>query len=76
MKKIDSNECHTEFGLFIKEARIEKKLTQNDVAEALGISRPYLSYIERGERNIDLADAIKICDGLGIDIREFISRYM
>ena len=76
MRKIDSDVCHAEFGQYIKTARKERKLTQTDVAEALGVSRVYVSYIERGQREVDLADALRICEVLGVDIRDFVSRYM
>ena len=38
-------------GLQLKEARIKKKLTQEEVAEKAGITTTYYAMIERGEVN-------------------------
>ena len=43
----------------IKELRLRKKMTQEQVAEKSGFSKDYISMIERGERNpSDKAKAI------------------
>lgn len=76
MKTIDTNECHSMFGNYIKTARMRKKVSQCAVAEALGISQSYLSYIEMGKREIDLALAFKLCDVLELDMRDFINKHM
>ena len=76
MGLIDAKECHIQFGRFIQEARVEKKMLQRELAEKVGITQPYLSYLERGERDIDLALAMKICGALNIDIQEFASKYL
>ena len=76
MKKIEIKECHTEFGNFIKESRMRQNLSQSEVADQVGLSQSYLSYIEKGKRDVDLAVAMKICEALNLDIREFISLYI
>lgn len=76
MKLLDSKECHIAFGKYIKDIRERKGLSQYEVAETLGVSQPYLSYIERGERDVDLAVAFKLCDIVGTDIRDFINKFM
>ena len=76
MGLIDTKQCHIQFGRFIQEARIEKKILQRELAEKVGITQPYLSYLERGERDIDLALAMKICVVLNTDIREFVNKYL
>ena len=47
---------------YLKKLREERQMTQEDVAEALGLSRSYYVRIENKERqkNIDLSLAIKI----------------
>ncbi|MBT9167933.1 MAG: hypothetical protein DDT20_00875 [Firmicutes bacterium] len=49
----------------IQIARLEKGLSQGEVATALGISRGYLSEIESGNRGLSPALARKICQLLG-----------
>lgn len=76
MRKIDSRECHLSFGRFIKQRRELLKLQQKEIAEKVGITQPYLSYIERGERDIDLPLALNLCEALELDINEFVKNYL
>lgn len=74
MKNIDQEKISKEFGAFIREAREKKGLFQADVAEQVGISRVYYTYIEAGHRQAYFALAINICNVLDLDINEFIKR--
>ena len=44
-------------GIRLKECRIEKKLSQSDIAEILNCSSNHISMIERGERNLTYENA-------------------
>lgn len=61
-----------EFGRFIREAREARGLFQEDVAQALGVTRAYISAFELGKRNIDLGMALRLCDALDVDLNDFI----
>lgn len=63
------------FGSFIRNGRLEKKLSQTDVAKHLGLTQSYYAYIELGHRNVDLSLAMRICDYLELDLGEFIRQY-
>ena len=76
MKLLDSKECHIAFGKYIKDIRERKGINQTEIAEKLGVSQPYLSYLERGERDVDLSLALNLCDAVGTDIRDFINKYL
>ena len=76
MKTIDAKDCHVAFGKYIKMSRERKGLSQSEVANILGVSQPYYSRIESGLRDVDLAFAFKICDVIGVDIRDFANRYL
>jgi transcriptional regulator with XRE-family HTH domain len=76
MKIINNSECLDGFGKFIRDGRERKDLFQSDVAELLGISQPFYSMIERGERQVDFVLALEICKVLGLDINDFIRTYM
>lgn len=78
MKKIENSECLARFGDFIKKGRIKRDMLQSEVAAVVGITQAYYSYIENGskERNVDLVLALKICQALGLDLNDFIKRYM
>lgn len=76
MKKIENSECLIGFGAFIRDQREYMGMFQDEVAKEVGISQAYYSYIERGERAVDLILAIKICRVLRLDLNDFIREYM
>lgn len=47
--------------LSIKVARVEKDMTQKDLAEAVGVSRQTVNAIEKGEYNPTIKLCRKIC---------------
>ncbi len=56
------------FNELIKKRRIEKNLTQQEVADKIGISRNYLSDIENGRYNPSFKRAIQLATLLEIDL--------
>lgn len=76
MKNDEKRACHEAFGKYIKDIRERKGLSQTEVALSLGMSQPYYSRIESGKRDVDLAVAIKICEVIGVDIRDFANKYL
>ena len=54
-------------GRRVREARIDRELSQEQVAEAARVSRPYLSAVERGERNVGIVNLIRIAHVLRVD---------
>lgn len=76
MKIIENSECLTGFGKFIREKREQTNLYQSDVASLLGVSQVYYSHIERGERNVDLVMAMRICQILNLNLSDYIKSYL
>lgn len=76
MREIKNSECLDGFGKFITAGRIRANVNQVDVARKLGISQSYYSYIENGQREVDLVMALNICSILDLDLRDFIGNYM
>ena len=66
------------FNLFIgkriSELRKLKKLSQQDLAFKSDLDRTYISSIERGQRSISLAVAIKLSSALEIDLLKLIEK--
>ena len=62
---IDENALKV-FGTNLKEARDQKKLTQEDIAKDAGITTSYYARIERGEENPTFAVIQNICKVLKI----------
>jgi len=53
-------------GQRLKKARIDKKMTQEKLAEKLDVSIAFLSRIERGSSHINLKRLTQICEILGV----------
>lgn len=53
-------------GQRLKTARINKKMTQENLAEQLDVSVAFLSRIERGSSHINLKRLTQICEILGV----------
>lgn len=53
-------------GKRVKSARVRRGLTQEGLAETVGVSQNYLSAIERGDKIPRLATFIKIANGLQV----------
>ena len=69
----NKSEILTEFGLVIRELRLERQISQEALADICGLHRTYVSDIELCKRNISLENIEKIANALGVSI-EFIFR--
>nr|MBU1327686.1 helix-turn-helix domain-containing protein [Candidatus Omnitrophota bacterium] len=54
------------FGALIKEARIQKGLSQKQLAHRIGMKQPDVSRIEEGRKNVTLYTVMRFCNVLGI----------
>ncbi len=57
----------------IKSARIKNKLTQENLAEKLDVSVPYLSRVECGDTRINLKRLSQICEILKVSEGEILN---
>ncbi|OGX17210.1 MAG: hypothetical protein A3K83_03775 [Omnitrophica WOR_2 bacterium RBG_13_44_8b] len=53
-------------GMTIRNMRVQKKLSQTELASTVGMKQPDLSKIEEGKKNITLATLTSLCRALGI----------
>ena len=60
-------------GKFIANLRKEKKLTQEQLAEKLGVTSKSVSRWENGKNMPDYSILKELCNILGIDVNEFLS---
>lgn len=57
----------TLLGAKVRELRLSRRLSQEGLAEALGMSARYLAGIERGERNLTLDSVDALAEQLGVE---------
>jgi len=65
-----------DFGNFIKEKRLEKGLSQADVAKLLNISQVAYGRYELGSRDAGLNMILRIADVLDFSPGEFFNNYI
>ena len=58
------------FGERVREERLKRGLSQEDLAFRADLHRTYIGMIERAEKNITLINICKICDALEIPLKE------
>ena len=60
-------------GKFIAKCRKDKNITQEQLAEKLGVSNKSISRWENGKNMPDYSILKELCDTLDIDVNEFLS---
>lgn len=60
------------FGHKVREVRLSKGLSQEELAELAGVHRTYIGMVERAEKNITLSNIEKIAKALNLDISELL----
>lgn len=60
------------FGERVRARRSVLGLSQEDLAHRAGLHRTYIGSVERGERNVSLANIVRIARALGVDAAELV----
>jgi transcriptional regulator with XRE-family HTH domain len=60
------------FGNRLHEVRKAKRMTQEKLAEAAGLSRNYVNDVERGRRNVTLTTVERLARALGVKMAELM----
>ena len=69
---MNKNRLNT-FGPVLRQLRVEKRLTQDQLSEMIGVASPYISMLESGHKypNLDMlfkvSDALKVRPGAILD---------
>ncbi len=58
------------FGNRVRKIRMEQNISQEELGFRCGLSKNYISDVERGARNVSLVTIEKIARGLEIPIKE------
>ena len=65
----------TEFHEVLRNLRKERKVTQQEMADALNITQPTYNKYEKGTREPDMKTLIRIADYYGISLDLLTGRY-
>ena len=60
------DKIEVKFGHRIKELRLKQNISQEELAFRCGLSKNYISDVERGTRNVSLKSIEKIANGLSL----------
>ena len=66
--KTDSDGVLRQLGAAIRAARLERKLSQEALADAAGIDRSHMGKIERGERNLSVLNVARVSAALNLSV--------
>lgn len=58
----------------IRQLRVMKKLSQEELGSRSGLDRTYISGVERGIRNISLRSLESIVNGIDVPVTAFLDR--
>ncbi len=56
----------------IKQHRLDKHMTQSEIAKLVGITENYFARLERGERSLTVDTLYKISKGLGVSSQDLL----
>ncbi len=59
-------------GANVKHLRTEKEMSQEELAQAVGVSRAMIAQVERGTKSLTLALGKEIADVFGVPINELL----
>ncbi|MGW4370099.1 helix-turn-helix domain-containing protein [Nocardia takedensis] len=69
MNYVDTK-IRTEFGKRLRRIRLERDLSQEELAERANLHRTYISSIERGVQSVSLDNIAKISRVLNVELSE------
>jgi len=73
MEKSIPRDDYARFLLHLRETREKSGLTQEQVAEKLGVTQTFISKCERGERRMDILEVRDYCAALQMPFEKFIA---
>lgn len=68
----DSTRARQVFAKNMRVKRLENELSQEALAELVGLHRTYIGSVERGERNISIDNMSRIAGALNINLGDLI----
>ena len=69
----DQKQLAVRLGAEIRRIRLERGMTQEDLADAARITTNYVSLVELGKTNVTLAKATMIAGAFGVTLSELLA---
>jgi len=66
--------AHAALGRAIRDFRLDRRLSQEELAHRSGMHRTYLGGIERGERNPSYTNIRRLATALGVNASDLIAQ--
>ena len=67
MDKTISNKKYLRLIAWLRETRIQKKMSVRELGELLGVSNSFVTKIEQAERRLDVYEYVQYCHVLQVD---------
>lgn len=64
-----------QFGQRVAALRDKKDISQEKLAEIVGVHRTYIGFIEQGKRNPTIGNIRKIAKALGVSLKDLFSPF-
>ena len=68
------SQAHVALGRAVREARVDRGISQEELAARSGMHRTYVGGIERGERNVSYANMLRLAEALEVPASTLLSR--
>ncbi|MCX7144198.1 MAG: helix-turn-helix transcriptional regulator [Proteobacteria bacterium] len=64
--------ARVKFASSMRRLRLERQLSQEDLAELSELHRTYVGSVERGERNVSIDNMERLAHALGVHLRDML----
>lgn len=68
MQRADEQATGLQYGLFVRDLRVRRNLTLDQLAAQTGLSKGHLSRFERGEKFLSVAALMRVASALGVSV--------
>ena len=68
------SQAHAALGRAVRDLRVDRGISQEDLAHRSGMHRTYVGGIERGERNVSYANLLRLAEALGVPPSQLLAR--
>lgn len=75
MDKSIHSDDHRRLSRRLRELRVDAGLSQTEMAALLGVSQPFVSKYELGERRLDLIQLRTVCEALGVKLSKLTAEF-